>query len=165
LSNDDGPQKSGSSLATIIGMTSSTSGAEHPRPGRMQSIFRIVLGLFLLGAGIGHLTFARVAFQAQVPDFVPLSKDTVVLLSGVVEVFVALCVIFVERYRVQIGGLLALFFVLVFPGNIAQWLHHRSAFGLDTDAKRFARLFFQPVLVIWALWSTGAWSAYRQRNE
>jgi uncharacterized membrane protein len=131
----------------------------------MQRSFRILLGLFLLGAGIGHLTFARTAFQSQVPDFVPLSKDTVVLLSGVVEVLVALTVIFLERYRVWVGGLLALFFVLVFPGNIAQWVHHRNAFGLDTDTKRVARLFFQPLLVIWALWSTGAWSAYRQHRE
>jgi uncharacterized membrane protein len=142
-----------------------TTNAEHPRPSKPQSIFRILLGLFLLPAGIGHLTFARAAFQAQVPDFVPLSKDAVVLLSGVVEVIAALSVIFLERYRVRVGGLLALFFVLVLPGNIAQWVHHRSAFGLDTDTKRFARLFFQPLLVIWALWSTGAWSAYRQRKE
>jgi uncharacterized membrane protein len=139
--------------------------ADPPRPSRTQSIFRILLGLFLLGAGIGHLTFARAAFQAQVPDFVPLSKDAVVLLSGVVEVLAALSVIFVERYRVWIGGLLALFFVLVFPGNISQWVHHRSAFGLDTDTERFVRLLFQPLLVIWALWSTGAWAAYRRRRE
>jgi uncharacterized membrane protein len=138
---------------------------EHPRPRGRQRVFRILLGLLLLGAGIGHLTFARAAFQAQVPDFVPLSKDTVVLLSGVVEVLAALSVIFLERYRVWLGGLLALFFVLVFPGNIAQWVHHRNAFGLDTDTKRVARLFFQPALVIWALWSTGAWSAYRQHRE
>lgn len=116
-------------------------------------------------AGIGHLTFARSAFQAQVPDFVPLSKDTVVLLSGVVEVLAGLSVILLERYRVWLGALLALFFVLVFPGNVAQWVHHRSAFGLDTDAKRIARLFFQPLLVIWALWSTGAWSAYRRHRR
>ncbi|HEY4305462.1 MAG TPA: hypothetical protein VGM82_13380 [Gemmatimonadaceae bacterium] len=136
--------------------------ADNPPSSTTQSVFRVLLGVFLLGAGIGHLTFARTAFQAQVPDFVPMSKDTVVLLSGVVEVLAALSVIFLVRYRVWIGAFLALLFVLVFPGNIAQWVHHRSAFGLDTDAKRLARLFFQPPLVIWALWSTGAWSAYRQ---
>lgn len=132
---------------------------------RTRTISRILLGLFLLLAGIGHLTFARTTFQAQVPDFVPLNKDLVVVLSGVVEILAGLSVIFLERYRVWIGGLLALFFVLVFPGNVAQWVHHRSAFGLDTDAKRFARLFFQPLLVLWALWSTGAWAAYRRRGE
>jgi hypothetical protein len=33
----------------------------------------------------------------------------------------------------------------------------RWLLGLNTDTRRFVRLVFQPVPVIWALWPTGAW--------
>jgi len=122
----------------------------------IRNIFRILLGLFLIFAGVGHLSFARYEFQAQVPSFVPLNADLVVLLSGVVEILIGLALIFVRKYRVQVGWLIALFFVLVFPGNIAQYIHHRDAFGLNTDNLRLIRLFFQPVLILWVLWSTNA---------
>ncbi|OMP77528.1 MULTISPECIES: DoxX family membrane protein [unclassified Chitinophaga] len=122
----------------------------------IRNIFRILLGLFLIFAGVGHLSFARYEFQAQVPSFVPLNADLVVLLSGVVEILIGLALIFVRKYRVQVGWLIALFFVLVFPGNIAQYIHHRDAFGLNTDSLRLIRLFFQPVLILWVLWSTNA---------
>lgn len=122
----------------------------------IRNIFRILLGLFLIFAGVGHLSFARYEFQAQVPSFVPLNADLVVLLSGVVEILIGLALIFVQKYRVQVGWLIALFFVLVFPGNIAQYIHHRDAFGLNTDNLRLIRLFFQPVLILWVLWSTNA---------
>ncbi|WPQ61135.1 DoxX family membrane protein [Chitinophaga sancti] len=122
----------------------------------IRHIFRILLGLFLIFAGVGHLSFARYEFQAQVPSFVPLNADLVVLLSGVVEILIGLALIFVRKYRVQVGWLIALFFVLVFPGNIAQYIHHRDAFGLNTDNLRLIRLFFQPVLILWVLWSTNA---------
>ena len=55
-----------------------------------------------------------------------------------------------------------MFFVAVFPGNISQYLTHTDAFGLDSDPARALRLVFQPVLVAWALWSTGAWQAWRR---
>jgi len=35
-------------------------------------------------------------------------------------------------------------------------VHHRDAFGLDTDTKRALRLIGQPLLIAWALWSTAA---------
>ena len=142
-----------------------TGDADELKPSTTQDVFRILLALFLLFAGVGHLTFARAAFQAQVPDFVPLAKDLTVVLSGVVEIIAALSLMFLERYRIQLGVFLAILFVLVFPGNVAQYVHHRSAFGLDTDGKRLARLFVQPVLIAWALWCTGAWAAYRQRQR
>lgn len=122
-----------------------------------RHISRILLGAGLVYAGIAHLTFARKAFRAQVPDWVPVNTDLVVLLSGYVEIALGLSLIFVRRKRrANVGKLAALFFVLVFPGNISQYTNRIDAFGLDTDKKRFARLFFQPVLVFWALWSTGA---------
>lgn len=129
---------------------------------KTQKIARILLGIILFTTGIGHLTFARVDFQAQVPDWVPMDKDLVVVLSGFVEIAFGLALVFLQQYRVRIGWIAALFFVMVFPGNIAQWLNHRDAFGLDTDNRRLIRLFFQPVLVAWALWSTGAWQARKQ---
>jgi uncharacterized membrane protein len=54
------------------------------------------------------------------------------------------------------GTITALFFIAIFPGNISQWLTQTDAFGLNTDEARLIRLFFQPLLVIWALTSTGA---------
>ena len=130
-----------------------------------QNIFRIILASFMLIAGYSHLTFFRVDFQAQVPDWVPVSKDLVVILSGIVEIALGLALMFWKAQRVTIGWFLGIFFILVFPGNIAQYMDHKDAFGsLDTDQARLMRLFFQPVLIAWAIWSTGAWKAYRERK-
>ncbi|GAA3947042.1 DoxX family protein [Hymenobacter algoricola] len=128
----------------------------HAPTTTLQNLARIGLASFMVVAGVGHLTFARQDFQAQVPDFVPLSKDTVVLQSGVAEIGLGLALLLAKRRRVQMGLGLAAFYAAVFPGNVHQYTHHLSAFGLDTDAKRLGRLFFQPVLMGWALWSTGA---------
>lgn len=132
----------------------------------LQNVARGVLGSFMVLAGTGHLTFQRQEFQAQVPDFVPLDKDTTVLASGVVEIGLGLALLALKgKNRVRMGIGLAAFYAAVFPGNIHQYTHHISAFGLDTDAKRFGRLFFQPVLMGWALWSTGALKALQKRKR
>ncbi len=122
-----------------------------------RTVARVLLGGILAFAGISHLTFARDEFQAQVPDWVPVDDDAVVLASGLVEITLGAALIGFARGRVSVGLLTAAFFVAIFPGNIAQYLDAKDAFGLDTDRKRLMRLFFQPVLVLWALWSTGAW--------
>jgi uncharacterized membrane protein len=122
---------------------------------KAQNTARIALGLMLVGAGISHLTVARKEFQAQVPDWVPLEKDTTVVLSGIAEIALGATIIAAKKERVQVGIGAAAFFAAVFPGNISQYKNRRSAFGLDTDEKRFARLFFQPVLMAWALWGGG----------
>jgi uncharacterized membrane protein len=128
------------------------------------TIARWLLGAMLAFAGISHLTFARAEFVAQVPKALPFSEDFVVVASGVVEISLGLALLLLRRQRVPIGLVAAAFFIAVFPGNISQYLNGVSAFGLDTDAKRFVRLFFQPVLVAWALWSTGAWAWLRGKN-
>jgi uncharacterized membrane protein len=116
---------------------------------------RILLGLMLIFAGIGHLSFARQEFQAQVPDWVPLDKDTTVVLSGYVEILLGALLVFTpKRYRPALGFLVALFFIAVFPGNLSQYLNQRDGFGLNSDTSRLIRLFFQPVLVYWAYKST-----------
>lgn len=124
---------------------------------RSQNIARILLGIFLLTAGITHLTVSRQAFQAQVPEWVPISKDLTVVLSGILEISIGIFLAFWVRRRVFWGWVAAIFFILIFPGNIAQYIHHTNSFGLNTDLKRGIRLLFQPALVVWALWSTGAW--------
>jgi uncharacterized membrane protein len=121
----------------------------------IQNIFRILLGAFLAFAGFSHLTFNRAEFLAQVPQWVPLNPDLVVILSGIVEISMGLSLIFFLKQKRNLGILAAIFFVLVFPGNISQYINHVSAFGLNTDGLRLIRLFFQPLLVVWALWSTG----------
>jgi uncharacterized membrane protein len=122
----------------------------------LRHIARILLGVALVAAGASHLGTNRTEFLAQVPTWLPLEPDFVVVASGVVEIMLGLGLVFLKRYRQQIGLLAALFFVAIFPGNIAQFTEHRDAFGLNTDEARAIRLLFQPVLVVWALWSTSA---------
>ncbi|CAB4604960.1 MAG: DoxX family membrane protein [Actinobacteria bacterium] len=117
--------------------------------------FKLLLGLALIYAGIGHLTFSRIAFQAQVPPWLPMDADLVVVLSGFVEIALGLGLIILKKSERRVGIVVSLFFLAVFPGNISQFLTHTDAFGLNSDSARAVRLVFQPVLVLWALWSTG----------
>ena len=135
---------------------------------------QVALGAALLFAGTSHLTVARPEFQAQVPSWFPLDADFVVLASGVAELSLgaALLTVWKQPARGIVGATAAAFFVVIFPGNIAQFVEHKDGFGLDTDAKRGVRLLFQPALVAWALGSTGAvrtvrslWSARRSRSH
>lgn len=121
----------------------------------IRSIARYLLGAALIFAGSGHLTFSRAEFQAQVPAWLPLDPDFVVVASGVVEIGLGFGLLSQKRYRKQVGWITALFFVVIFPGNISQYLTQTDAFGLNSDSARAIRLFFQPLLVLWALWSTG----------
>jgi uncharacterized membrane protein len=122
---------------------------------------QVLLGAALIYAGITHLTTSRIEFQAQVPGWIPLSADFVVLASGVVEILLGLSLTSLQ-YRREVGIATALFFIAIFPGNISQYVNGIDAFGLDSDRARAIRLFFQPLLVIWALWSTGAWGIIRK---
>lgn len=128
-----------------------------------QAAARILLGAFLVLAGTAHLTVARVEFLAQVPTWLPVDGDLVVVLSGIAEIALGVALIFLVKQRVLVGLAVAAFFVLIFPGNISQYVNRIDAFGLNTDQARFTRLFFQPVLVAWALWSTDAWRALFSR--
>jgi len=126
--------------------------------------FQVLLGLALGYAGIGHLTTSRQEFQAQVPTLLKDYADFVVVASGVVEICLGLALVGLWKYRVRVGWVVAAFFVAIFPGNISQYVNGVDAFGLDSDTSRLVRLFFQPVLVMWALWSTGAWSARKKKS-
>jgi uncharacterized membrane protein len=141
----------------------STSPSEPGTDSRRRQAARIALGGFLAFAGVSHLTWSRQEFQAQVPTWVPGPADAVVLGSGLVEVALGTALITVGRpKRALLGGVVAAFFVAVFPGNVSQLVTHTDAFGLDTDRARSIRLAFQPLLVLWAIWSTDAW---RRRRE
>jgi uncharacterized membrane protein len=126
-----------------------------------RTLARWVLGGALILAGTGHRTTQRDEFQAQVPDWFPVDDDLVVVASGVVELSLGAALILARRRRQAVGLVVAGFFVVIFPGNIGQWLEGTDAFGLDSDTARFDRLLFQPVLVAWALWCSGAWRAWR----
>ncbi len=122
---------------------------------KLKTAARFLLGGSLVFAGISHLTFARKDFKAQVPDWVPLEKDDTVLYSGYAEIALGASLLLTnEKNKKAVGKIAASFFTAIFPGNISQYAKSRDAFGLDTDKKRFARLFFQPLLVYWALKST-----------
>lgn len=129
-----------------------------------RTIARFVLGGALVAVGIAHLGPLRPDFQAQVPDWVELDKDLVVVLSGLAEIALGLALLVVRRRRALVGLAAGLFFIAVFPGNISQYVDGHDAFGLDTDAARRNRLFLQPVLVAWAWWSTGALEMIRRRG-
>ncbi len=131
-----------------------------PDPG-YRTPLRWLLGVALVGAGLSHLTTLRTEFRAQVPGWFPLDEDLVVVVSGIVEIVLGVALVALPRHRVLVGTVVAVFFVVIFPGNVAQWREGVDAFGLDTDAERFVRLLFQPVLVAWALIATGAWKAVR----
>lgn len=125
-------------------------------------VARILLGAALIFAGIGHLTSLRVEFQAQVPVWLPLDPDFVVVASGVVEIFLGIGLASWGRTVPMAGILAASFFIAIFPGNVNQYVEGIDAFGLNTDEARLTRLFFQPVLVIWALWATSAMPFLRE---
>ncbi len=133
------------------------------RPSRPRALAQVLLGAALATAGTGHLTFQREEFQAQVPSWFPADPDAVVLASGVVEIGLgaALLTTWRQPARARLGLLVALFFVAVFPGNIAQYVEGKDGFGLDTDTKRAVRLAFQPLLVAWAWWATRRTAAPR----
>lgn len=143
--------------------SSATPSPEEVAASPARTIGRIALGAILVFAGISHLSFAREEFQAQVPSWFPLDEDLVVLASGVVEITLGGSLLLARgRRRIQVGWIAAAFFVIIFPGNVAQYLERTDGFGLDTDAKRLARLPGQIGLVALALWSTGAWRAWRE---
>lgn len=131
---------------------------------KVRTMARCGLGAALILAGTGHLTVQREEFRAQVPNWFPVAEDAVVIASGIVELALGLALIVIGRRRAPLVGVVAAgFFIAIFPGNIGQLMDRADAFGLDTDAKRVVRLFFQPVLVLWALWSTGGWRWLRRR--
>ena len=131
----------------------------------LRRLPQVVLGCALAYAGIGHLTTSRQEFQAQVPTVFAEYADFVVLASGVVEIALGVGLIALWKYRAQIGWIVAAFFVAIFWGNISQYVNGVDAFGLDTDTKRLVRLFFQPLLVMWALGSTSAWSSRKRLKK
>ena len=125
----------------------------------LKPLLQLLLGAFLTSAGISHLGSNRTEFLAQVPTWLPLNADFVVVASGIVEITLGISLItttfILTQYRKKVGIVVAIFFILIFPGNINQYVNNIDAFGLDTDQKRLIRLFFQPLLVIWALWASG----------
>ena len=128
-----------------------------------RTLARLLLGAAVVFAGVAHLTWQRAEFRAQVPGWFPVDDDLTVLASGVVEIGLGAAFVALPRRRRTVGALLAAFFVVVFPGNVAQYLEGTDAFGLDTDGKRLVRLFFQPLLVLWALFA-GGWLRRRSRG-
>ena len=142
-------------------MSASTAGDAEPGAGTARTVARVLLGVALAYAGLAHLFWSRDTFQAQVPDWVPLDADAVVVLSGIVEIALGAALLLLRRHRALVGWVVAAFFVAVFPGNISQFVDGDAAFGLDSDLARGVRLLFQPLLVLWALWCTGAWAEWR----
>lgn len=133
----------------------------------IKTFFRLLLGVFMTFAGFSHLTFNRLEFVAQVPTWIQFSPeftDFVVLASGVVEMIFGLGMLFLYKHKGAVGILLALFYIAIFPGNLNQYFNHIDAFGLNTDSDRLIRLFFQPVLIFLALWSTDGYAELKNSH-
>jgi uncharacterized membrane protein len=122
----------------------------------VRKLAQVLLGASLLYTGFLHLTSRRIEFQAQVPSWLPLEPDFVVIASGIVEILLGLALLTLWKKRKEVGIVTAIFFLLIFPGNVWQYLDGIDAFGLNTDTERGVRLLFQPLLVLWALWSTNS---------
>lgn len=118
-------------------------------------VARLALGAAVVGAGVTHLTSLREEFRALVPRWFPVDEDLTVVGSGVAEIALGAAFVALPQRSRPVGGLLALFLVAVFPGNVAQYVERADAFGLDTDRKRLVRLLVQPLLVLWALYGGG----------
>ena len=143
----------------------STQKVRSPAHRVIAALARVLLGVALFYAGLSHLTFARVEFLAQVPAWVPLDPDLVVVISGIIEMILGISLVFLWPYQSYVGWVVALFFIAIFPGNISQFLTQTDAFGLSTDLARGIRLLFQPLLVLWALWCTQALSLLPRRKQ
>ena len=134
----------------------------------IQNIFRVLLGSIMLYIGIAHLSFRRIEFQAQVPTWLTTSEgmmDLIVLISGYIEIAFGILMIIGGKLKVKTGIALGIFYVLIFPGNINQYINEIDSLRLDSDNKRLIRLFFQPLLVLWAFWSTGALKHLKSKSK
>jgi uncharacterized membrane protein len=123
----------------------------------IRAIARWTLAVGLGVMGVLHFAQTR-GFRGLIPEWATrvtrLDKDAIVLASGAAEITLAVGLIALPKERTRIGWATAALFMAVFPGNVHQWRTGRSTPGLDTGTKRLVRLFLQPVLIAWALWST-----------
>lgn len=134
----------------------------NPKTNLFQTVLRILLGAILLYSGISHLTWNKTAFLAQVPNILPFAPSVTVLLSGIAEIVLGAALIVLPKFKAAAGMLTAIYFVAIFPGNVAQYMNGIDSFGLNSDQSRLIRLFFQPVLILWALWSAGAFRSLKE---
>ncbi len=134
----------------------------------LRSVAWWALAALLAAAGVSHLTWGRRGYRIVVPPWATrmlrMDVDGIVVASGAVELVLAAAVVGLPRERRRVGAAIAAFFVAVLPGNVHQWRTGRSAPGLRTDRARLMRLFLQPVLVVWALWSTAPAGSRRRRR-
>jgi len=130
---------------------------------KAQATVRILLGILLIFIGIGNLTFMRTSFLTQVPNWIPMHPDMVVLLFGVVEIILGASLLFIFEQRTTVGWIVALFLIAVFLGNIAQLANHTYTFGLNSGLLLWLGLPFQTLLIALVMWSTEAWIERRRK--
>ena len=130
-----------------------------------QNILRVILGLIMIYIGIAHLSFRRIEFQAQVPRWLTSDEnliDMIILISGYIEIIFGVLMVWGGKFKAKTGLVLGIFYVLVFPGNINQYIHEIDGLRMYSNNERFLRLLFQPVLIFWALWSTNALKFFKK---
>jgi len=133
------------------------------RQAPLRALLRYALAAFLALAGVLH--FVRPdEFLAQVPAWLP-APAAIVAVSGALELALAVALVALPRRRAQVALAVAVFFLLVLPGNVAQWWEGTDAFGLDSDGERLTRLLLHPLLWLWAAVAGDLWPRPRRRPD
>jgi uncharacterized membrane protein len=127
---------------------------EQSNQEKARAVMRWLMAAFYIAAGTGHLIRPE-AFLPIVPDFVPLPRETI-LITGLCELAGAVALL-TPRLRKLAGIMLALYALGVWPANIKHALEGIDLPPIpDTWWYHGPRLAFQPVLMWWALFCSGA---------
>ncbi|ROR92455.1 MauE/DoxX family redox-associated membrane protein [Nocardioides aurantiacus] len=130
------------------------------QPGAPRLGWAWVVVVLFTASGVLHLVRPS-AFEAQVPDFLPL-QTAVVVVSGVLELACA-ALLLLPRTR-RLGGLAAaLLLVAVFPGNLWQsweaWQDHQA--GEASTAYLVGTLVRLPLQLPLVWWTWRLWRGRR----
>jgi uncharacterized membrane protein len=118
----------------------------------IKAIFRWLLAIFLVFAGINH--FRDSAFYLKMmPPYIPW-HGAMVAISGVAEVLLGVALLISEWWprcrRLAGWGIIALL-VAVFPANVYMY-QHQELFANYEPLVLLIRLPLQAVMIAWAWW-------------
>ena len=125
-----------------------------------RRVLRYVLSAFMTAIGLLHFPADHIFVQI-VPPFFPAAY-ALVWISGLIEIALGIGLLFERTRRAAGFGLVALY-VAVFPANIYMAIENVQLHGLPAwleqppSASLWARLPFQVVFVLWALWVAEIW--------
>jgi uncharacterized membrane protein len=120
----------------------------------MRTAKKISLVLLVIGyiaAGINHFRIPAF-YMGIIPDYLPYHQ-IINTLAGIFEIAFGLLLIFPKTRAVAAWGIIVLL-ILFLPVHIAMLNGHTQLNGTSVKPIwAWARLFFQPVLILWAYFS------------